>query len=1117
MVSAFSGGDIFRGGGGGGTPGPATIPSDVLQGAPSETAGGYLNFPRHQGAAYQIQLVEAPAWDTTRAYVPGELARDPANRVYVCLTAQDATESGPANSAKWGIVSGYAGAWTTGRYYDKGEVLDDDGEWYVCLADIGPSTTAPGADSTHFQALSSSTYDLPDDVLKGQPTLDTDSDSGTWDHASFPTEGGTPYALDLSSLRSSGIKAAAMQRNGANSNTIQLELTQESGTKITTSIGLGFLDDFKGTWNRDTDYILGEIVQSLAPPHGDGLFYFCKDDRAAQPAPGAADPPNIDPTHWFKLGTDGVVASGTGVLGNDHVLTITLKRSEGLADVVLTADLSALAGGGAGGNSVWKGGWASGGTYGVGDEVRYSGAFYKTDATKGSSDTTTPDADADWQLLSDVAAFSDLTGEIALTQIPDTIARTSQLAGLVTKATVYAQVKEIIKVDTLLSEATDDDSSTLTISGTALPVASTTAQGIIEIATGTEADTGTDATRAMTPSTVRRQTGGRVSAAERTAGSSTGVRRFSPSDVKSMVDTFGGLTQAQVDARVTALVEAAGLIANGSVTWAKSKLPSDVIYTAALTTALASYSTTTEMDAAIAKAIDGLDFSVWEDNWGSGTAYTKGNFVRHNAATYVCIANVSANTAASSEPGVGSAWQTSWYRVGYQNGPPNAFIDAKVNNNEVVFSREGGTNPQTITLPAAEQGSVYRFYAHPTLTTVDISSPTAIPTATDYEITILDSEEITGAVEAGNDFITDWEGGFHGRIDTAGTLEIILETGHVFNGKTLTHQRSHLQDVVRNGSFFLPFGIFNSRSAVSLGVVPGTNPPVTITAADLAGPTTITYKLIFKLFQRRSTTRQTGNITELNWENAQTFSYQLGAVPPTPPPATNPSVKTYDVTGDKAPAPGSIAGDSYSYTIAISQPGHVTAARIIGFAGAGTKARPSAFTSLATLSDYSSATGSVAIPAGTTLANAGDQYTLRLEVFGDGQTTADQPVAYSDYTITARAATALVHFGTVLRAQDASNVDFDKDFTAGTKSQAAGTWVIGGIPDDSGATLYRLYFAVPAADTQPTSWTEAGASITDTFEAAVDRTIDSVDYKIYLTQASGPYSSYSNGTVIVVS
>jgi len=84
-------------------------------------------------------------------------------------------------------------------------------------------------------------------------------------------------------------------------------------------------------------------------------------------------------------------------------------------------------------------------------------------------------------------------------------------------------------------------------SGATLPDASESTKGKIEIADEDEADDGSDDSRAMTPAKVRRVTGARVSDDEKTAGTETAVRRFSPDDVADMIDrhaSYGALADA---------------------------------------------------------------------------------------------------------------------------------------------------------------------------------------------------------------------------------------------------------------------------------------------------------------------------------------------------------------------------------------------------------------------------------------------------------------------------------------------------------------------------------------------------------------------------------------------
>ena len=120
-----------------------------------------------------------------------------------------------------------------------------------------------------------------------------------------------------------------------------------------------------------------------------------------------------------------------------------------------------------------------------------------------------------------------------------------------------------------ISSGSSADGTVMTADGSAgvafeaLPVASTTARGIVELATPTEV-LSADTTRAATGAGVYSVTGLQVSSAERTAGSETSVRRFSPADVHSMIDTHapsgGGGSDLQVADEGSSLTTAATAI-----------------------------------------------------------------------------------------------------------------------------------------------------------------------------------------------------------------------------------------------------------------------------------------------------------------------------------------------------------------------------------------------------------------------------------------------------------------------------------------------------------------------------------------------------------------------------
>ena len=231
-----------------------------------------------------------------------------------------------------------------------------------------------------------------------------------------------------------------------------------------------------------------------------------------------------------------------------------------------------------------------------------------------------------------------------------------------------------------------------------------------------------------------------------------------------------------------------------------------------------------------------------------------------------------------------------------------------------------------------------------------------------------------------------------------------------------------------------------------------------------------------------------------------------------------PSIARFDVTGTQRPPAGSIAGLRYNFDAAISQSAHSAGWRIVGYPGTAA-ARPATVSTLwpssGTLvtTGLAGGTGSVTIPATTTLA-ASATYTIELQVFSTGETIADTVSIYHDYVITAQAAAALTHFGSIDESDDATDIVFASNDIS-TAADAVGSWTITGLT--SGSTRH-LYWAVPASATQPTTWTNAGANVTSNLGVlpATDRTINSVDYKIYIT-TTAEFDDLANGITYVLS
>ena len=287
------------------------------------------------------------------------------------------------------------------------------------------------------------------------------------------------------------------------------------------------------------------------------------------------------------------------------------------------------------------------------------------------------------------------------------------------------------------------------------------------------------------------------------------------------------------------------------------------------TTALAAYSNTNAMNTAIANAIANLDALVDKGAWNTTDSFDEHDLVRHSGASYIALGSVNAGI----EPGVTSGWATSWYRLAYSDGPPTALTTPRLVGGSLDFPSIGGQRTQ-IKLPSGTE-TPYSYYVAPTISVSDSTTNQAISDSGDgLEITLVDDETFSSeGIQAGADFITEWAGSFSFRFSAAATVQVSLVTEHTFNSKSITHVRTIPVDVLANASVGFAMNAFTRRSRIALGTYQG----VTITEADLEGNVQISYKLRFQAFGRRSTTRLTGNLTEIFFSGLDTVAYQLGA------------------------------------------------------------------------------------------------------------------------------------------------------------------------------------------------------------------------------------------------
>lgn len=814
------------------------------------------------------------------------------------------------------------------------------------------------------------------------------------------------------------------------------------GAALTATVALGVLDDYRGDWAAGI-YGVGNVTRHAS------RFYICKTARTAS----NTDSPDHDTAGWQLLG-DGTGSGGGGEItgatlttdSNDNLI-LAIEQTEGTSPITAQIHLTSV--------SSYKGAWSDTRVYAIGEMVSYSGRFYlrKTNGSAAGDASATPDTDTDnWQLVG-AGGGSGSGGPHLQTQHltfdPDTHVLTLQ-----STLSDSTDVSATVDLSGLADVGTDLSLGNRTTSGVTIQ-SSTGTNVVIPPASGTEPGVFLAAEHTLLAGQLALWAPGQYDAGanaiygravyvRRTAGTDNAAQTPPNNNAWLALNELGGLTQSQVDARIRALVNALALIGDSDI-WGKARLPSDIVYSADLAHALSPYLTATQIQAAITQALTG--YMEPKGDWSTSIAYAPGDVVKHTGATYLCLQNVSSG---GQEPGAGSNWEAFWDRLGYEDGPPNAFVGAAIDGADITFTREGGENPVTLSVPAL-------FKA------IDIGEAT-------FDLSINTNPRAIELDDSDGNHLVAPETGFVVITMTAPTLGA---RGRVY--------------------WMLAEDLRAARGAAPL----------------TGGFYTVATSGAMRLQVPAQTANSSGNKVLVQHIGVTKDETDGGSVTP------NPSILHFTVTGNQNPAPGSIAGDKYSYDDAIAQGGNVSAARIIGFAGAPVKTRPSAFATLATLtSPYATGSGEVAIPAGTTLASAGDQYTIRLEVFGEGQATTDQPVGYHDYTITARTAAAEVHFGFVgFPGGTVADVDFSSTDIS-TAGAAAGTWTISGLPNDN--TTHALYWAVPTSRTQPQHWTVAGFNIDNSINAPVARTINSVEYQIYLGNA-GYVGSRTNGSTIVVS
>ena len=150
-----------------------------------------------------------------------------------------------------------------------------------------------------------------------------------------------------------------------------------------------------------------------------------------------------------------------------------------------------------------------------------------------------------------------------------------------------------------------------------------------------------------------------------------------------------------------------------------------------------------------------------------------------------------------------------------------------------------------------------------------------------YDLTLVDAMAITGKIAAGQPFVTNWFGVLSIGVHANRHIRAVMETTHSFNGKTLVHRRSlGIVRALTDSVFAIDLNRADSYSTVEVGdYMDADGNSVTVTEADLQGPTTITYKLKLDCYRNDNpTARQSANVIYQQFDGVRVVSYQLGAV-----------------------------------------------------------------------------------------------------------------------------------------------------------------------------------------------------------------------------------------------
>ena len=636
--------------------------------------GGAASLPT------SLDGIPVPAWATGNSYVIGELVRDPHHRLFMCYTAITTSSTTPAqDGAHFIAVEGYQGAYADTTAYPVGAIVTHSSNVYFVITAVGATNTDDPASNNAFVQI----------------------------NGGGSSSGGGPFATEI------GRKAFVSSDITGSSRGI------DTGIDIPDSVGddewwgvqfLGETDDslqmfqasrLTGAPNVTIGMAGGMNPTTYAGPRFQ-IFIGSNDYTVALGRTSGGDivwsvsqPSGVDPTLvLWRINTGGGGGDGGGL--STVATDATISGDGSMADPLVVAnpftadDESHL--------DAVPPEWANG-NRDAGDQVVFDGFIYRAKQAITTTGLQSPPNDTtNWEQVGKVnLSLGTRTGTTVPLNVDSgsgvTLPQaTSSLAGLLTagNANLLASIPPVWAGTTTtypagsqvawtgkFYRATNDVSSS---SSNSDPSSDTT--------NWDELSSDADLTALVYNWALQANPASLVPASKIDAA----IAR----DAEVTQRISGLLNQTQVDARVVAGVLAWAQTGNSDAL-PDNKIPAGIARDAEVTTRIANFRTETQINTIVATALAG--YTEWEQDWVLTSAYAIGAIVRHTHgtqyATYLCHTATVANLA-TTEPGVGNAWASTWYRLGYSTGDPQSFVGVSLTGEDLTLTRASGANPVVV-------------------------------------------------------------------------------------------------------------------------------------------------------------------------------------------------------------------------------------------------------------------------------------------------------------------------------------------------------------------------------------------------------------------------------------